>query len=59
MGSPPFVYENVLYIPSAFVSWTGDALDQKTPLLRSNRAVNREVWFDHNLRWTYVELPTP
>ena len=39
-GSPPFVYERTLYIPSAFVSWTGEALDQKTPLLRANVAVN-------------------
>ncbi|MFT7518435.1 MAG: glutamine synthetase, partial [Kiritimatiellia bacterium] len=30
-----------LYIPSSFVSWTGDALDQKTPLLRSNQAVDK------------------
>jgi glutamine synthetase len=38
-GSPPFIYRQTLYIPSAFVSWTGEALDQKTPLLRSNLAV--------------------
>ena len=41
-GSPPFVYRQTLYIPSAFVSWTGDALDQKTPLLRANLAVNEQ-----------------
>ncbi len=41
-GSPPFVYGQTLYIPSAFVSWTGEALDQKTPLLRSNLAVNEQ-----------------
>lgn len=41
-GSPPFVYRQTLYIPSAFVSWKGDALDQKTPLLRSNLAVSDE-----------------
>ena len=39
-GSPPFVYRQTLYIPSAFVSWTGEALDLKTPLLRANLAVN-------------------
>ena len=39
-GSPPFAYRQTLYIPSAFVSWTGEALDQKTPLLRSDLAVN-------------------
>ncbi len=42
-GSPPFVYEQTLYIPSAFVSWTGEALDQKTPLLRSGVAVNEQA----------------
>jgi glutamine synthetase len=29
-----------LCIPTAFVSWTGEALDTKTPLLRSNAAIN-------------------
>ena len=41
-GSPPFVYRKTLYIPSAFVSWTGEALDQKTPLLRASMAVNEQ-----------------
>jgi len=30
-----------LCIPTVFVSWTGEALDKKTPLLRSNSAVNK------------------
>jgi glutamine synthetase len=42
-GSPPFIYGETLFIPSAFVSWTGDALDVKTPLLRSNAAVNKQA----------------
>lgn len=42
-ASPPFVYEQTLYIPSSFVSWTGEALDQKTPLLRANDAVNKHA----------------
>jgi glutamine synthetase len=42
-GSPPFIYGETLFIPSAFVSWTGDALDQKTPLLRSNGAVDKQA----------------
>jgi glutamine synthetase len=37
--SPAYILENpngtVLVIPTAFVSWTGEALDKKTPLLRS------------------------
>ena len=41
-GSPPFIYRQTLYIPSAFVSWTGDALDQKTPLLRADLAVSEQ-----------------
>jgi glutamine synthetase len=42
-GSPPFVYGQTLYIPSAFVSWTGEALDQKTPLLRADVAVDKQA----------------
>ena len=41
-GSPPFIYRQTLYIPSAFVSWTGEALDQKTPLLRANQAITEQ-----------------
>src|SRR5688572_27182361 len=32
-----------LCIPTAFVSWTGEALDNKTPLLRANKALNRHA----------------
>ena len=32
-----------LCIPTVFVSWTGEALDKKTPLLRSNAAMDREA----------------
>jgi glutamine synthetase len=43
-SSPAFVLENpkgaVLCIPTAFVSWTGEALDMKTPLLRSMEALS-------------------
>jgi glutamine synthetase len=42
--SPAYLLENAngvtLCIPTAFVSWTGEALDKKTPLLRSQQAVN-------------------
>ncbi|HVP38845.1 MAG TPA: glutamine synthetase III [Candidatus Saccharimonadales bacterium] len=45
--SPPWLLENpngvTLVIPTAFVSWTGEALDQKTPLLRSMEAVSRHA----------------
>lgn len=38
--SPAFIREDTLYIPTAFCSYTGEALDTKTPLLRSMGAVN-------------------
>jgi glutamine synthetase len=45
--SPPWLLLNgnsaTLVIPTAFVSWTGEALDKKTPLLRSMEAVSREA----------------
>ncbi len=37
-----FVKDGVLYIPTAFVSYTGEALDKKTPLLRSMQALNKQ-----------------
>ena len=45
--SPAFLREttngSTLCIPTAFCSWTGEALDEKTPLLRSTEALNREA----------------
>jgi glutamine synthetase len=45
--SPAFVVDNengtYLCIPTAFASWTGEALDHKTPLLRSNEAINTQA----------------
>ncbi len=41
--SPAFVRDNTLYIPTAFYSYTGEALDTKTPLLRSMEAINAEA----------------
>ena len=42
--SPPYIMENpngsTLVIPTAFVSWTGEALDKKVPLLRSIDALS-------------------
>lgn len=46
-SSPAFIVENrngsYLAIPTAFVSWTGEALDHKIPLLRSMDALNKEA----------------
>ncbi len=38
-----FIKEGVLCIPTAFCSYSGEALDQKTPLLRSMQALNRQA----------------
>ena len=41
--SPVFIKGKTLYIPSAFCSYTGEALDKKTPLLRSMEALNKQA----------------
>ena len=45
--SPAYILENengtTLCIPTAFVSWTGEALDKKTPVLRSMQALNTQA----------------
>lgn len=38
-----FVKDGVLCIPTAFVSYNGEALDKKTPLLRSMQAINKQA----------------
>lgn len=38
-----FIKENTLCIPTAFCSYGGEALDKKTPLLRSMEAINRQT----------------
>jgi glutamine synthetase len=40
--SPPFIKGDTLYIPASFIAWTGAALDEKTPLLRSQNAIDQE-----------------
>jgi len=40
--SPAFVKGRVLYIPTAFCSYGGEALDKKTPLLRSMQALGKQ-----------------
>ncbi|MEZ6140160.1 MAG: glutamine synthetase III [Zavarzinella sp.] len=46
-SSPPYIMEfpngATLVIPTAFVSWTGDALDKKTPLLKSMDALSKQA----------------
>jgi glutamine synthetase len=47
VSSPAYILENAngttLCIPTAFVSWTGEALDKKTPVLRSMQALNAQA----------------
>ncbi len=45
--SPAYIMENpngaTLCIPTAFVSWTGEALDKKTPIMRSMQVFNKQA----------------
>jgi glutamine synthetase len=59
--SPAFIVENTLCIPSIFVSYTGESLDYKTPLLRSMKALDDiavEVvkYFNKNVKRVYPTL---
>lgn len=52
--SPAFIYGTTLCIPSVFVSYTGDALDFKTPLLRALQSIDSAAtrvakYFDKNV----------
>ena len=42
-SSYAFIKDDTLCIPTAFCSYTGEALDQKTPLLRSMEAINKQA----------------
>ncbi|OYQ32238.1 glutamine synthetase type III [Flavobacterium cyanobacteriorum] len=53
--SPAFIYGTTLCIPTVFVSYTGEALDYKTPLLRALHAVDEAAtevcrYFDKNVK---------
>mgnify|MGYP006077089929 CR=1 FL=1 len=59
--SPAFVYGTTLYIPTIFVSYTGEALDYKTPLLRSLSAIDSAAsaickYFDKNVKKVQTSL---
>ena len=41
--SPAFIRDGTLYIPTAFCSYSGEALDKKTPLLRSMQTLDKEA----------------
>ncbi|RDI05643.1 glutamine synthetase III [Flavobacterium sp. AG291] len=53
--SPAFIYGTTLCIPTVFISYTGEALDYKTPLLRALHAVDEAAtevcrYFDKNVK---------
>ncbi len=41
--SPAFIKDKTLYIPTAFCSYSGEALDKKTPILRSMQALSKSA----------------
>ncbi len=59
--SPAFIYKTTLCIPTIFVSYTGEALDNKAPLLRALHAVDDAAtavaqYFDKNVRKVHATL---
>jgi len=59
--SPAFIYGTTLCIPTVFVSYTGEALDYKTPLLRALLAVDNAAvavckYFDKNVKKVNASL---
>lgn len=59
--SPAFIYGTTLCIPTVFVSYTGEALDYKTPLLRSLQALDGAAtavakYFDKNVKKVIATL---
>jgi len=55
VSSPAFIVDHTLCIPTVFISYTGEALDYKTPLLRSLSALDRAAvevchFFDKDVR---------
>lgn len=60
-SSPAFISETTLSIPTIFISYTGDALDYKTPLLRSIRAIDQAAtavarYFDKDVKSVQANL---
>ncbi len=61
ISSPAFVVNSTLCIPTIFVSYTGEALDYKTPLLKAISAVDKAATklcklFDRNISKVYTNL---
>ena len=61
VSSPAFVVDDTLCIPTIFISYTGEALDYKTPLLKALAAVDRAATdvcqlFDKNVTRVFANL---
>ena len=61
VSSPAFVVDSTLCIPTIFISYTGEALDYKTPLLKALAAVDKAATelcqlFDKNVTRVYANL---
>ena len=61
VSSPAFVLEHTLCIPTIFISYTGEALDYKTPLLKALDRVDKAAtrlcqYFDKNVSRVFVNL---
>ncbi|MBR2980926.1 MAG: glutamine synthetase III [Odoribacter sp.] len=59
--SPAFIMDDTLCIPTIFISYTGEALDYKTPLLKSETAINKAAtavcqYFDNNVKKITINL---
>lgn len=61
VSSPAFVVDDTLCIPTIFISYTGEALDYKTPLLKALSAVDKAATevcklFDESVQRVFVNL---
>ncbi|MEM7552325.1 MAG: glutamine synthetase III [Bacteroidota bacterium] len=60
-SSPMFIYSDTLCIPTIFVSYTGEALDYKAPLLKATEAIDAAAtrvckFFDRNVNQVFASL---
>ncbi len=61
ISSPAFIVDKTLCIPTIFISYTGESLDYKTPLLKALNSVNKAAtevchYFDENVKRVYAYL---
>lgn len=55
ISSPAFIHDNTLCIPTIFISYSGESLDYKTPLLRALNSIDKAAtavaqYFDENVK---------